>query len=56
MNWEIKNNIPFFKICIKKNDFFSRKITKVIKKCLLKRFLLPVVHLGIKKEKDCPFD
>ena len=40
MNWEIKSNIPFFKICVKKMTFFSRKITKVIKKCFLKRFLL----------------
>ena len=37
MNWEIKNNIPFFKICVKKMTFFSRKITKVIKKMPLKK-------------------
>ena len=38
MNWEIKNNIPFFKICVKKMTFFSRKITKVIKNAFEKDF------------------
>ena len=37
MNWEIKNNIPFFKICVKKNDFFFLKNYKSHKKMPLKK-------------------
>ena len=54
-DFETQKPIPYAKLILKGKDYY-RNTEENGEITLEKDEEVPVVHLGIKKEKDCPFD